>query len=263
MSDMEGVPRTSDAAALYRLMAWLSPAYPGRRVLLFERHRMGGRGRRHPDAATLQRWLTAVIGNGGGFCDAAILRPCLPGNGRQRRRGAEAMSPNSPPPSRPRRNASSKRPRKGALSSRPPRRRGHAWRSSRLAAAWQRPARLSGRRGVAAAGHGIALEPALSRLSCRRSRPISCPRACGSIPLGQTDGQRVLGCARAGDRHDRRARAEHAARRYRRRLLPRRHRQHAARDPIHPTVQELTMQQVPMARCGSASAGRSAPARPR
>ena len=28
MSDKEGVPRTSDAAALYRLMAWLSPAYP-------------------------------------------------------------------------------------------------------------------------------------------------------------------------------------------------------------------------------------------
>ena len=28
MSDREGVPRTSDAAALYRLMAWLSPAYP-------------------------------------------------------------------------------------------------------------------------------------------------------------------------------------------------------------------------------------------
>ena len=36
------------SAALYRLMTWLSPGVSHRRVLLFERHRMGGRERRHP-----------------------------------------------------------------------------------------------------------------------------------------------------------------------------------------------------------------------
>ena len=47
-----------EAAALYRLMTWLSPAFPVGGLLLFQRHRMGGRGgrhHRHRDAGRLAR----------------------------------------------------------------------------------------------------------------------------------------------------------------------------------------------------------------
>ena len=45
----------------------------GRRVLLFQRHRMGGRGRRYHDAASLRDWLAAMLADGSGFCDGVFL----------------------------------------------------------------------------------------------------------------------------------------------------------------------------------------------
>ena len=47
---------------------------PGRRILLLQRHRVGGRGRRHHrrrDAA--RRWLSAMLSDGAGFCDGVLL----------------------------------------------------------------------------------------------------------------------------------------------------------------------------------------------
>src|SRR3984893_1965711 len=75
----EGTPDTSfldcalGAAALYRLMTWLSPAYP---VGAFSYS--GGLGWAIEagdiaDAATLARWLDVMIGEGAGFCDAVLL----------------------------------------------------------------------------------------------------------------------------------------------------------------------------------------------
>src|ERR1051325_7109115 len=62
-----------DSAALYRLMAWLSPAYP---VGAFsyssgiEWAVEAGEGR---NAETLQGWLSATLTEGGGFCDAVFF----------------------------------------------------------------------------------------------------------------------------------------------------------------------------------------------
>jgi urease accessory protein len=67
----ERAPRPADngldAPALYRLMAWLSPAYPvgafsysGGIEWAVEAGDIG-------DAATLREWLTVMIADGGGF----------------------------------------------------------------------------------------------------------------------------------------------------------------------------------------------------
>src|SRR5262245_46315682 len=73
MSDKEGVPRTSDAAALYRLMAWRSPAYPVGAFSYSSGIEWAVEAGDISDAATLQRWLATMIGSGGGFCDAALF----------------------------------------------------------------------------------------------------------------------------------------------------------------------------------------------
>src|SRR6187431_88341 len=63
----------AEGAALYRLMAWLSPAYPVGAFSYSSGIEWAVEAGDITDATTLQRWLTATIGNGGGFCDAAIL----------------------------------------------------------------------------------------------------------------------------------------------------------------------------------------------
>ena len=81
---------------------------------------------------------------------------------------------------------------------------------ARLEAAWQGAVALPIAVGVTCAGHGIACEPALHAfLHALAANWISA--GVRLIPLGQTDGQRVLaalegGCGRAA------ARARHAAR---------------------------------------------------
>ena len=64
---------TTTDAALLRLLAWLSPAFPYRRLRLFARHRMGGGSRRHPDETTLRDWLADVLAHGAGRSDAILL----------------------------------------------------------------------------------------------------------------------------------------------------------------------------------------------
>ena len=63
-----------DAAALYRLMAWLSPAYPIGAFSYSGGIEWAVEAGDITNATTLQRWLTAMIGNGGGFCDARVDR---------------------------------------------------------------------------------------------------------------------------------------------------------------------------------------------
>ena len=68
-------PRRSDAAALYRLMAWLSPAYPVGAFSYSSGIEWAVEAGDIKDAASLRRWLAVVIAQGGGFCDAVLLRP--------------------------------------------------------------------------------------------------------------------------------------------------------------------------------------------
>src|ERR1044072_5646212 len=73
MSDKEGVPRTSDAAALYRLMAWLSPAYPIGAFSYSSGIEWAVEAGDITDAAMLKRWLAVMIVDGGGFCDGVFF----------------------------------------------------------------------------------------------------------------------------------------------------------------------------------------------
>ena len=108
----------------------------------------------------------------------------------------------------------------------------------RLKAVWDGPVAYPVAVAAAAAGHGIALEPALAAfLQALAANWVSA--GVRLVPLGQTDGQRVLGRARAGHRRHRATRARRRARRHRLVGLPRRSRQRPARDAIHAAVQVM------------------------
>src|SRR5262249_58930013 len=57
-----------NAAALYRLMAWLSPAYPIGAFSYSSGIEWAVEAGDITDAATLERWLAVMIADGGGFC---------------------------------------------------------------------------------------------------------------------------------------------------------------------------------------------------
>ena len=104
--------------------------------------------------------------------------------------------------------------------------------------AWEGPVALPVAAGVACAGHGIALAGALHAfLHALVANWISA--GVRLIPLGQTDGQRVLAALEpAVDDAAARALGD-AARGGRHLRLPRRSRRHAPRDAIHAAVQKL------------------------
>jgi urease accessory protein len=100
----------------------------------------------------------------------------------------------------------------------------------RLRALWDGPVAYPVAVGVAAAGHGIAAGPAVrSFLHAYAANLISA--GVRLIPLGQSDGQRVLAALEPVI-----AAAADAARRHRKRGAARRHRQHATRDAVHEVV---------------------------
>ena len=63
----------SGSPALYRLMAWLSPAYPVGAFSYSGGIEWAVESGDIKDAETLKRWLAVVIGEGGGFCDAVFF----------------------------------------------------------------------------------------------------------------------------------------------------------------------------------------------
>src|SRR3954464_14315617 len=62
-----------EAAALYRLMTWLSPSFPVGAFSYSSGIEWAVEAGDIRDADTLRRWLAAVIGEGGGFCDAVFF----------------------------------------------------------------------------------------------------------------------------------------------------------------------------------------------
>lgn len=62
-----------DAAALYRLMAWLSPSYPVGAFSYSSGIEWGAESGDIKDAESLRQWLAVVIGKGGTFCDAVFF----------------------------------------------------------------------------------------------------------------------------------------------------------------------------------------------
>ena len=179
-----------DPAALYRLMAWLSPAYPIGAFSYSSGIEWAVEAGDITDAMTLERWLAVMIGEGGGFCDAVFFvhgyRAVADGDEAALREVAELAAAFAP--SKERHLETTAQGRAFLDTTRA------AWPTpeiDRLLAVWDGAIALPVAVAVASAGHGIALRPALhAYLHALTANLIS--SGVRLVPLGQTDGQRVL-----------------------------------------------------------------------
>ena len=235
------IRRSALDAALYRLMAWLSPAYPIGAFSYSSGIEWAVEAGDITDAATLERWLAVMIADGGGFCDAVFFvhayRAVADGDDAALRAVAELAAAFAP--SKERHLETTAQGRAFLDTTRA------AWPCAaldRLLAVWDGAVALPVAVGVACAGPWRCRSaPALhAYLHALAANLISA--GVRLVPLGQTDGQRVLAALEPVVA----ATAERAlgdrARRGRQRRVPRRSRQHAPRDPVHAAVQELSMQ---------------------
>jgi urease accessory protein len=181
---------TRGYSALYRLMAWLSPAYPVGAFSYSGGLEWAVEAGDVNDATTLERWLAVMIGEGGGFCDAVLLvhahRAIVAKDDAALVTAAELGAAFAP--SRERFLETTAQGRAFFDTTR------SAWACAaldRLAAAWDGPLAYPVAVGVAAAGHDIPVEAATAAfLQAVASNLISA--GLRLVPLGQTDGQRVL-----------------------------------------------------------------------
>ena len=179
-----------DAAALYRLMAWLSPAYPVGAFSYSGGIEWAVEAGDIKDAPTLQAWLAVMIGEGSGFCDAALFvhahRAVAAGDNAALRGAAELAA--AYVASKERLLETTTQGRAFVEATRA------AWPCTALArldAAWNGPIALPIAVGATCAGHGIPCGPSLHAfLQAVTANWISA--AVRLVPLGQTDGQRVL-----------------------------------------------------------------------
>jgi urease accessory protein len=180
----------SEAAALYRLLTWLSPSFPVGSFSYSSGIEWAVEAGDIADAVALQNWLGAVLADGAGFCDAVFLAQahratefCDHGTLRDVAELAAAFVP-----SRERQLETSAQGRAFIEIAR------SAWNCDGLEALIARcdgvivyPVAV----GLVSAAHAIPLAPTLHAfLHALTSNWISA----GSrlIPLGQTDSQRVL-----------------------------------------------------------------------
>jgi urease accessory protein len=68
-----GGMNADEAAALYRLMTWLSPSFPVGAFSYSSGIEWAVEAGDIADAASLRGWLAAMLGEGSGFCDAVFL----------------------------------------------------------------------------------------------------------------------------------------------------------------------------------------------
>jgi len=192
------VIRMSDAAdqvaggegALYRLMAWLSPAFPVGAFSYSGGIEWAVEAGDIKDAAALRRWLVVVIAEGGIFCDAVLFahahRAIAHRNDVLLHDTAELAVALCP--SKERHLETTGQGRAFVEAARA------AWDCAalgRLAGVWDGAIAYPVAVAVTAAGHGLPLAPALGAyLNAAVANLISA--GVRLIPLGQTDGQRVL-----------------------------------------------------------------------
>lgn len=181
---------TLQGGALYRLMAWLSPAYPVGAFSYSSGLEWAVEAGDVTDAATLHDWIEAVIEHGGISCDAAFFvhahKAAAACEDPSLRGIAELAAAFTPSKERHLETTAQGRAFVDATQA--------AWRCAaleRLLAIWDGPVAYPVAVAVAAAGHGIALEPALAAyLHAVAANLVSA--GVRLIPLGQTDGQHVL-----------------------------------------------------------------------
>ena len=178
------------SAALYRLMAWLSPSYPVGAFSYSSGIELAVEAGDIKDAESLRRWLAIVIGEGGGFCDAVFFvhahRSLADTDDHPLKTVAELAAAFAPSKERYLETTA-----QGAAFIEATRAAWPCQALDRLAAAWTGPVAYPVAVGVAAGGHGIPIEPALRAfLHAVAANLISA--GVRLIPLGQSDGQRVL-----------------------------------------------------------------------
>jgi urease accessory protein len=184
------VTRMSDNGALYRLMAWLSPAYPVGAFSYSSGIEWAVEAGDIKDAATLQAWLAVMLRDGSGFCDAVLFahahRAATAEDDKALRAVAELAAAFAP--SKERHLETTAQGNAFVEATRA------AWPCAaldRLKRVWDGPVAYPVAVAVASAGHGTALEPALAAfLQAVAANLVSA--GVRLIPLGQTDGQRVL-----------------------------------------------------------------------
>ncbi len=188
-SRSRGNERT-EAAALYRLMAWLSPAFPVGAFSYSSGIEWAVEAGDIKNAETLRQWLAVMLGEGGGFCDAVFFvhahRAIAAADDAALRAVAELAA--AFVLSKERFLETTAQGRAFVEATRA------AWPCpalDRFAGAWKGPVALPIAVGVACAGHGIPCETALPAfLHALVANWISA--GVRLVPLGQTDGQRLL-----------------------------------------------------------------------
>jgi urease accessory protein len=185
----------TESSALYRLMAWLSPAYPVGAFSYSSGIEWAVEAGDIKDAASLQQWLAAMLAEGSGFCDAVLFvhahRAIIAGDDAALRTVAELAAALVPSKERFLETTAQGRAFLDATKA--------AWPCPalmRLDDVWKGPVASPVAVAIACAGHEIACEPALGAfLYGLTANWISA--GVRLVPLGQTDGQRVLAALEA------------------------------------------------------------------
>ncbi|MES2751622.1 MAG: urease accessory protein UreF [Pseudomonadota bacterium] len=178
------------AAALFRLMTWLSPSFPVGSFSYSSGIEWAVEAGDIVDRITLQNWLSAMLTDGPGFCDGVFLshayRAALAGDGDALSNVTELAAAFMP--SRERHLEATAQGRAFVEIAR------SAWNCEALdllTVQGSAPVVYPVAVGVLAAGHGVPLQPSLHGfLHALTSNWISA--GVRLIPLGQTDSQRAL-----------------------------------------------------------------------
>jgi urease accessory protein len=190
MAGKQRISTPPDVAALYRLMSWLSPAYPVGAFSYSSGLEWAVEAGDIRDVATLREWLETILTQGNGGSDAVFFVRAhaaarAPDDGALR---AVAELACAFAPSKERHLETTAQGRAFVETTLA------AWPCAtldRLLAAWTGPIAYPVAVAVAAAGHDIAVKPALTAyLHAVTANLISA--GVRLIPLGQTDGQRAL-----------------------------------------------------------------------
>ena len=184
-----------DHAALYRLMTWMSPAYPVGAFSYSSGIEWAVEAGDIGSAQTLRAWLATMIRQGSVFCDAALFahahRAATAGDDKALAAVAELAAALAGSKERFLETTAQGQAFRDITRA--------AWPTpalDRLAAAWEGSLAYPVVVAAACAGHGIALTPALHAfLHSVVSNLISA--GVRLIPLGQTDGQRVVAALEA------------------------------------------------------------------
>jgi urease accessory protein len=189
-------------ATLFRLMAWLSPSFPIGAFSYSSGIEWAVEAGDIVDAESLRRWLAVVVGEGGGYCDAVFLvhayrsmadtsliaeDPSNADDGDRALRTVAALAA-AFSPSKERHLETTAQ---GAAFIEATRAAWPCAAQDRLAAAWDGPIAYPVAVGVTAFGHGVEVEQAVHAfLHAVAANLISA--GIRLVPLGQSDGQRVL-----------------------------------------------------------------------